>query len=131
MFLSLFIIATLTLSLHLTLGLPTLLLPSDIHSRYFLGTRCSSTLLTCPYHRSCPLSTSSTTLLTPKFALSSSFLFLSLLVTPLISHNTCISHAPNLLFALALKAQASCPYVSIGLSVLAVSYTHLTLPTSD
>src|ERR1044072_442237 len=111
-------IAAFTLSLHLTLGLPTLLLPSGIHSRYLLGTLCSSILLTWPYHRSCALSTISTTPLTPKSALTSSFLFLSLLVTPLINLKTRISHASNLLFALVLRAQASCPYISIGLNML-------------
>src|ERR1700755_1922022 len=70
-------IAAFTLSLHLTLGLPTLLLPSGIHSRYLLGTLCSSILLTWPYHRSCPLSTISTTPLTPSSTINSIHIWLT------------------------------------------------------
>ena len=101
--------ATSTPSIHLLRGLPTGLLPSSFHNRYFLGFLSISILIKCPYHFSLFLSISSNNDVTFSSHRMVVFLTLSLLVIPFIALKTLIFAACNFDSVLAANDQTSEP----------------------
>ena len=106
----------LTLSNHLSFGLPLLLFPDTSNPITPLPMYSSSLLNTWPYHfnlLSCTFSDISPTFVVP---LILSFLIMSRLVTPLIHLNILISATSNFFSCGFSTAHVSAPYIIAGLT---------------
>lgn len=104
------LMSSLTTSSHVFLGLPFGLTPPTSILVHFFSHSSSSFLSTCPNHRSRPLLNTYINVSIPNHLLSSSFLFLSLSLTPHINLTICISALSILCTFSPFNAHVSLPY---------------------
>ena len=113
-------------SSHLSLGLPSLLLPCSRNSAAPFGNRSSAILSTCPAHCNLFLTSLSVKLLcTPVSSLNSTILRMSALVTLAIFRTQLFSHTCSLCCCSSVSAKVSVPYRQAGVTQLL-----MTLPFS-